>query len=570
MFGKKEIHSRSPYIPRSNTETVSNERIEKVGCLKAAKLHRFANVVVNETVVSALVDSGSTITLLRADVLHTLFVNKKLDAVPRHMRFVGPSDESVTVLGVTRIPLSVGGLKTNVEVFVSSEIAHKMILGLDFLENNHCKLCYRSNLMSVGESTVPLLSKPFIPERQEVYVTESIDLPSMTEIIINGTLEHHHNDDGWPDFPVLVERNDDFGTRYSLLTANCVVTAKSGIVPVRIANFTNDHINIPSGVRIAAALPLSAFGKSDCYLPETCVALNVPGPASNSTRKLKHSICTLSKSSAGNAKFEAIRDGVKLGDKLKQHQKDQVWNLLRSHERAFSTSSNDLGQTSLMKHDIDTGDANPIRLPPRRTSYHARQQIENIIIEMKEQNLIRHSTSPWSSPIVLVKKKSGEMRFCVDYRRLNDVSKKNSYPIPRVDDSLDEMSGSVYFSTLDLKSGYWQIPMDHESREKTAFSSHVGLYEFNVMPMGLSNSAATFQNLMRIVLNGIEWNGALAYLDDIIVYGRTFDEHIQRLDEVLGRIEKAGLTLKPTKCDLFGESVNWVLRPYRFKRWDLL
>ena len=145
--------------------------------------------------------------------------------------------------------------------------------------------------------------------------------------------------------------------------------------------------------------------------------------------------------------------------------------------------------------------------------------MEEIINDMQEGDLIRPSKSPWSSSIVLVKKKSGETRFCIDYRQVNAKTKKNSFPIPRIDDSLDELAGCEHFSTLDLKSGYRQIPMDEASREATAFTSHVGLFEFNVMPMGLCNSAASFQRLMRIVLHGVEWKGVLAYLDDVIVYG---------------------------------------------------
>ncbi|XP_078487103.1 uncharacterized protein LOC144745194 isoform X2 [Ciona intestinalis] len=173
MFSPTTFPRREPNVRKNKTDNeYCNERTETVGCLKAEKLHRFAHVTVNESVVRALVDSGSTVTLMRADVLSKIFGNKKLSAVPRHMRFVGPSDKSVAMLGVARIPVTVAGLTTNVDVFVSPDIGHEMIIGLDFLENNQCKLCYSSNLMSVGESTVPLLSKSFIPKRQEVYVTE--------------------------------------------------------------------------------------------------------------------------------------------------------------------------------------------------------------------------------------------------------------------------------------------------------------------------------------------------------------------------------------------------------------
>ena len=144
---------------------------------------------------------------------------------------------------------------------------------------------------------------------------------------------------------------------------------------------------------------------------------------------------------------------------------------------------------------------------------------------MLEQGVVYPSKSPWASPIVLVKKKDGSTRFCVDYRRLNSDTRPDVYPLPQIEDSLALLSQSKYFTTLDLASGYWQVKMDQESREKTTFVTHVGLFEFDVMPFGLCNAPATFQRLMSMVLAGLIPESCLTYLDDIIVVGRTFEEH---------------------------------------------
>ena len=172
--------------------------------------------------------------------------------------------------------------------------------------------------------------------------------------------------------------------------------------------------------------------------------------------------------------------------------------------------------------------------------------------------MIEKSTSPWASPIVLVKKKDGSTRFCIDYRRVNEVTIKDAYPLPRIEDTFDALHGAVWFSTLDLASGYWQVELDDEAKEKSAFAVSGGLYQWKVMPFGLCNAPATFERLMERILTGLHWEILLVYLDNVIIYGKTFDEELQRLQTVFQRLRESKLKLKPKKCHLFQKKVAYL------------
>ena len=160
--------------------------------------------------------------------------------------------------------------------------------------------------------------------------------------------------------------------------------------------------------------------------------------------------------------------------------------------------------------------------------------------------------------MVLVTKKDGSIHLCVDYRRVNDLTLKDSYLLPGIDDTIDTLRGSKWFSTLDLASGYWQVSMDFKDINKTAFTTLFGIYHFTVMPFGLANTPGTFKRMMEQVLSGLHWEICLIYIDDVIVFSRTFEEHLVRLHQVLSRIKEANLKLSPSKCKLFRHSVEYL------------
>lgn len=248
------------------------------------------------------------------------------------------------------------------------------------------------------------------------------------------------------------------------------------------------------------------------------------------------------------------------GEDLEQVQAQKLRALLKKWQHVFAAHDEDYGCTRVVEHNIPMGDAGPSReryrpIPP--TLY---TEVRTLLQGMLSQGIVRESSSPWVAPIVLVQKKTGAWRFCVDYRKLNQVTKKDAFPLPRIEDSLARLTQSAWYSTLDLASGYWQVQVAEADREKTAFTTPFGfgLFKWDRMPFGLCNAPATFQRLMQRCLGGQLMESVLVYLDDVIVYFPDFESHLQHLEKVFRAMEKYGLKLQPDKCHLLRREVKFL------------
>ena len=232
--------------------------------------------------------------------------------------------------------------------------------------------------------------------------------------------------------------------------------------------------------------------------------------------------------------------------------------LLIHAQAAFARDKADHGKCDLASCKINTRCAAPIKQHLRPTPRNFEKEEFTYLKTQVETGVIRPSTSPWASPVVLVRKRDGTVRWCVDFRQVNDVTVKEVYPLPRIDVCLDSLAEAKVFSTLDLQSGYWQLAVDEVDRAKTAFITRYGLYEYNRMPFGLANAVSTFQRCMELVLRGLQWEILLIYLDDVIIYSSDQASHLGRLETVLKRLGDAGLKLKPSKCQLFRAEVEFL------------
>ena len=238
--------------------------------------------------------------------------------------------------------------------------------------------------------------------------------------------------------------------------------------------------------------------------------------------------------------------------------KERITEKLNSMPEVFAQHDLDFGRTDKIKHHINLSDETPFKHRARPIHPQDIEAVRNHIQQLLDAEVIRESESPFSSPIVVVRKKSGDVRLCIDYRKLNLQTVKDSYALPNLEESFSALTGSKWFSVLDLKSGFYQIEMEEKDKHKTAFVCPLGFFEFNRMPQGITNAPSTFQRLMERCIGELNLKQALVFLDDLIVFSSTLEEHEERLMRVLNQLKEYGLKLSPEKCRFFQTSVKYL------------
>ena len=328
------------------------------------------------------------------------------------------------------------------------------------------------------------------------------------------------------------------GLPAGLLASPCLIQIVRGTAYVPVVNV---------GATEVLLYPRTSLGTLSC-------AQVVSLPAG--VTEVRSTTATVSSCTAGGS----VPSGVEEVDLSALADQDQAEarSLLRKYSSVFSTHDGDLGCTKLISHDIPVLDNVPVRQRYRRIPPSEYEEVKAHINQLLETKVIRESSSPYASPIVLVRKKDGSLRMCVDYRLLNSKTRKDAFPLPRIEESLDALSGACWFSTLDLASGYNQVPVTEQDKPKTAFCTPLGLFEWNRMPFGLCNAPSTFQRLMQRMFGDQQCQSLLLYLDDIVVFSSSITQHLQRLEVVLSRLHQEGLKVKLGKCAFFQKEVGYL------------
>ena len=503
-------------------------------------------------------DSGASKTVIGKHVYDKLDI-KTRPKLNKSVNLMGPSGTSLKQYGKGYFDITLGPVVLKQELVVA-DIEDEALLGVDILQNNKSgpadMLLSKGKLLLLGKE-IPLIQVGLPGPMRAVRAANDFTIPPQSETVIDVLVDREESDDLHKTLPYLIEPTEHFHDEYPLQMARVLADLNMGVT---------------SKVRVLNPFPTSVTIKQDAVVGQAEAVEGIQSVITGQEHELEQTNnCSVRRihfegarktssqqtTNTGSTEIpEHLHDLYKTSVKgLDPRESKKLATMLHRFQDCFSRHEWDIGLTNLTEHSINTGNAVPIKQRPRRVPLAFANEEKKAIEDLLAKGVIRESTSAWASPIVLVRKKSGAVRPCVDYRRINQLVPPDGYPMPRVQDCLDAVAGAKLFSTFDLTSGYFQIPLKESDIPKSAFVCKFGQYEMTRMPFGLNNSCNTFQRTMELALQGLQWETCLIYIDDVIVYGTSFEEHMERITQVLERIESAGLKLRPDKCTLLQSEV---------------
>ncbi|KAL5457023.1 hypothetical protein EMCRGX_G034258 [Ephydatia muelleri] len=480
--------------------------------------------------VNMLLDSGAAVSVIRSGVLEDRSRNLVM-ATSRTA--IGANGLPLNVMGQVDLDICLGNFRTVHTFIVVRDLTFECILGADFLKVNKAVMDFRNNTLHLGNSTIKIPSSDVSVSSDDahsisVHALEDMDIPGRSVRLVIATLQKGSCGSTERISEGLIEPATVLPKHLCVARSLGRVLSKGSIL-VQVMNVSPTAVKkVYKGIQLGQFVP-----QRNLILMES----NVATVGSGNRREV----------TTFNLDSTEITDS----------EKHELRNLLRKFDDLFVSENGALGRTKVVKHRINTS-GSPIRQPLRRQPESLKGDMNEEVRKMLSRGVIRPSSSPWSSPVVMVRKKNGSWRFCIDYRKLNAVTHQDAYPLLRIDATLESLAGSTLFTTLDLASGYWQVEIEEDDKEKTAFSTEKGHFEFNVMPFGLTNAPATFQRLMECILAGLTGEQCLIYIDDIIVFSASFPEHLERLTNVFLKLQDAGLKLKTEKCKFVQKAVKYL------------
>ena len=506
----------------------------------------YIRVPVEGQLSTILIDTGASHSFISKHIFETKFQKFSHSFIPEHKSIMVANKASMDSNGYVHMKIAIGSITTTAKLWVLENICTGIILGLDWLSSDTYKasIDFENNSLSIcvkhKRSCIPLL-RINLNQHYRVRTCDRFTLSPMEEKIIEVKVIDLPNHD-----TVQFTPTPRFLYQDSILMPHALINVKNYKSLMTITNLSKKPRIINQNTPI---------GTIELESPDSsCFSISL-----TSSRKLQQpSIDTEDK----KIPIQVKKTIDEMTYHLNKEQQQVLLPILYQQYQLFDISEPKIANTHI-HHTIPTGNNHPVNSKPYRVNPEKQQIMDNEVHSMHTSGLIRPSQSAWSSPVVLVKKKDGRYRFCVDYRRLNQITTKDSYPLPNMEETIKQLAGSSYFSKLDLKSGYFQLPIDENDKPKTAFVTSRGLWEFNVLPQGLKNAPPSFQRVLNNLLASGRWQFCLIYLDDIIIFSKSFKEHCEHLNNVLLVLNKANFQVNPPKCsfvkpemDYLGHTIN--------------
>ena len=494
----------------------------------AKHLSAILPLMVGRKTVNCVLDTGAQISILSKRVFSQLS-GMNLGTVEAVVLYGLNADQKMKGDLLKNLEFTLGGHKFQNDFYVA-DIADDVILGLDFMVANDAVLHMRRCEIMVRKNRIPFNlvrsgGQQYHTCRVETRKKITVAPGCMTEATV-------HLKGSVPEgCDVLIPATYQRG----LLIPNTIVKSGREAV-VRVVNPTRAYHHLKKDTFIGIAEECDICEEQEESSPIVVRTATTKATSDDEDRKLPDHLQDLFTRSTKH---------------LTTEEASAFAEVLIDYEDVFSKDDFDIGCFKDIKCRIDTGDAIPVKENMRRTPIHFESEEEAHLQKMLKAGVIQPSSSAWASCPVLIRKKDGRVRWCIDYRKLNKVTRKDSFPLPRIEQCIDTLAGNWWFSTLDMTSGYWQIEVDERDRDKTAFSTKYGLFEHIRMPFGITNAPAIFQRVVQFMLQGMTWKEILAYLDDVIILGKSFEEHLVNIRKVLQRFRDHNLKLKPKKCAFF-------------------
>ena len=494
------------------------QRVEKCDTIGTSNV---MEVNVEGRKCTALIDTGSMITTISEGFLKKV-PDVEIRDLETALQIKGAAGQVVPYIGIVEVLIRINEQAMMVPVLVVHDTEYNknvpLIIGTNILEK-------------MDKNNIDSLSKP-IKDAMESLVEKEIEISTLSQItivpgknvIIKGKLKQNGK---FTEGIIKPSENIPGG----ILMPAIAVTAHEMEVDICMKNIANKSISIPKGQTIAHLV--------------NYVILDSKSKANIMNINIQNS--TASKDVPVNL------DNTELTETQKIH----VRELCKKYSDVFAQSTVELGKAKGIKQKINLSDNQPFQQRARRIPPSMYDEVRKHINEMLACGAIRHSKSPWSSNVVFARKKDGSLRLCLDFRQLNSKTIRDAYMLPLIENTLNRLAGAKYFTCLDLQSGYWQVELEEEDKQKTAFRvDGIGFFECNRMPFGLTNAPAVFQRMMEQTL--AELSNVLVYIDDIVIHSPSFEQHLEDLEQCFQRLQVAGLKLKPSKCYLFQKEIKYL------------